>query len=94
MLAKAKLDEKKANDLNNTMSDSVYHKELSKIKAGDLGNGQKISTMTIIIKATDKASYKNLIDALDEMQLCSIGKYVIDKVNPDDQKLLDKAGVK
>ena len=60
----------------------------------DLGNGQKISTMTIIIKATDKASYKNLIDALDEMQLCSIGKYVIDKINPDDQKLLDKVGVK
>ena len=92
MLAKAKLDEKKLNEPN--FPDTLYNKELSKIKAGDLGNGQKISTMTIIIKATDKASYKNLIDALDEMQLCSIGKYVIDKVNPDDQKLLDKAGVK
>ena len=92
MLAKAKLDEKKLNEPN--FPDTLYNSELSKIKAGDLGNGQKISTMTIIIKATDKASYKNLIDALDEMQLCSIGKYVIDKVNPDDQKLLDKAGVK
>ncbi len=92
MLAKAKLDEKKLNDPN--YSDTLYNKQLSQIKAGDLGNGQKISTMTIIIKATDKASYKNLIDALDEMQLCSIGKYVIDKINPDDQKLLDKAGVK
>ena len=92
MLAKAKLDEKKLNEPN--FPDTLYNSELSKIKGGDLGNGQKISTMTIIIKATDKASYKNLIDALDEMQLCSIGKYVIDKVNPDDQKLLDKAGVK
>ena len=92
MLAKAKLDEKKLNEPN--FPDTLYNSELSKIKAGDLGNGQKISTMTIIIKATDKACYKNLIDALDEMQLCSIGKYVIDKVNPDDQKLLDKAGVK
>ena len=92
MLAKAKLDEKKLNDP--TYSDTLYNKQLSQLKAGDLGNGQKISTMTIIIKATDKASYKNLIDALDEMQLCSIGKYVIDKINPDDQKLLDKVGVK
>ena len=92
MLAKAKLDEKKANDLNNTMSDSVYHKELAKIKAGDI-NGQKIQTMTVIIKATDKSKYKNLIDALDEMQICSIGKYVIDKINPDDEKLLKEKGV-
>ena len=75
------------------MPDSIYNKELSKIKGGEI-DGQKISTMTIIIKATDQAAYQNVIDALDEMQLCSIGKYVIDKINPDDQKLLDKAGVK
>ena len=88
---KAKLDEKKVQNPN--MPDSIYNKELSKIKGGEI-DGQKISTMTIIIKATDQAAYQNVIDALDEMQLCSIGKYVIDKINPDDQKLLDKAGVK
>ena len=77
---------------SSTMSDSVYHKELAKIKAGDI-NGQKIQTMTVIIKATDKSKYKNLIDALDEMQICSIGKYVIDKINPDDEKLLKEKGV-
>ena len=91
MLAKAKLDEKKVNNPN--YPDSLYNKELSKNKGGEI-DGQKISTMTIIIKATDTAAYQNLIDALDEMQLCSIGKYVIDKINPDDQKLLDKVGVK
>ena len=91
MLAKAKLDEKKVQNPN--MPDSIYNKELSKIKGGEI-DGQKISTMTIIIEATDQAAYQNVIDALDEMQLCSIGKYVIDKINPDDQKLLDKAGVK
>ena len=92
MLAKAKLDEKKAADLTNSMPDSVYQKELSKIKAGNI-NGEKIQTMTIIIKATDKSKYKNLVDALDEMQICSIGKYVIDKINPDDEKLLKEKGV-
>ena len=92
MLAKAKLDEKKAGDLTNSMPDSVYQKELSKIKAGII-NGEKIQTMTVIIKATDKSKYKNLVDALDEMQICSIGKYVIDKINPDDEKLLKEKGV-
>lgn len=91
MLAKAKLDEEKEkNPL--AWPDSLYNKEVSKIKSGEV-DGQKISTMTVIIKPTDKATYKNVIDALDEMQICSIGKYVIDKINPDDRALLDKVGV-
>lgn len=92
MLAKAKLDEKKTADPT-SMPDSVYNKELAKIKAGEI-DGEKISTLTIIIKVTDKATYKNMIDVLDEMQICSISTYVLDKINPDDQKLLTKAGVK
>lgn len=87
MKAKAELDTKK-----DQLPDSIYSKELSKIKAGEI-NGQKIQTMTIIIKATDKATYKNVIDALDEMQICSVGKYVLDKINEDDAKLLKAKGV-
>lgn len=90
MLAKAKLDKKKLQ--NTKFTQEQYDKELSKIKAGDI-DGQKIRTLTIIIKATDKASYKNLIDVLDEMQICSIGKYVIDKITPEDTKLLQSKGV-
>ncbi len=86
MKAKAELDLKK-----DEMEDSVYNKELSNIKKGEI-NGQKIQTMTIIIKATDKATYKNVVDALDEMQICSIGKYVLDPVTPDDLKLLKEHG--
>ena len=87
MKAKAELDQKK-----DQLADSVYSKELSKIKAGDLPSG-KIQTMTIIIKATDKSTYKNVVDALDEMQICSIGKYVLDKINDDDKKLLKERNV-
>lgn len=87
MKAKAELDLKKEQ-----MPDSVYSKELSQIKRGEI-NGQKIQTMTVIIKATDKASYKNVVDALDEMQICSIGKYVLDKISKDDEKLLKAKGV-
>ena len=50
--------------------------------------------LTIIIKPLDTASYKNMVDALDEMQICSIGTYVIDKISEDDQKLLNLKGVK
>lgn len=87
MKAKAELDLKK-----DQMPDSVYSKELSQIKRGEI-NGQKIQTMTVIIKATDKASYKNVVDALDEMQICSIGKYVLDKISKDDEKLLKAKAV-
>ena len=45
-------------------------------------------TPTVIIKATDKSSYKNLIDALDEMQICNIGKYVITDIAEADEFLM------
>ncbi len=91
MLAKAKLDQKK--HANPSFTQQQYDEELRKIKNGEI-DGQKIQTMTIIIKATDNASYLNLVDALDEMQICSVGKYVIDKINENDIKLLKEAGVK
>jgi len=90
MQAKKDLDAKK---LKTNMEDSVYQKELADIRNGII-NGQKGPTLTIIIKPMDTASYKNMVDALDEMLICNIGKYVIDKVNDDDLKLLNSKGVK
>ena len=90
MVAKQKLDEKK---IKYNMADSIYQKELSELKNGNI-NGEKIPTLTIIIKPLDTASYKNMVDALDEMQICSIGTYGIDKISEDDQKLLNLKGVK
>ena len=90
MVAKQKLDEKK---IKYNMADSIYQKELSELKNGNI-NGEKIPTLTIIIKPLDTASYKNMVDALDEMQIGSIGKYVIDKINDNDQKLLQLKGIK
>ena len=87
---KQKLDQKK---VATNMSDEKYKQELATIKKGDLPSG-KIGTMTVIIKPLDTASYKNMVDALDEMQICGIDKYVIDKITPDDSKLLQLKGVK
>ncbi len=77
------------------MPDSIYQKKLSKIKGGEIeGRSEKIETLTIVIKPTDNASYKNMVDALDEMQILNIGTYVIDKINADDEKLLKSRNVK
>ena len=92
MKAKADLDARKT-AVGSTMTDEQYRKELDELRKGNL-NGEKIPTLTIIIKPLDTANYNNLVEALDEMQICSIGKYVIDKISPDDEKLLAQKGVK
>lgn len=73
--------------------DSIFQKEIAKLKKGEMPDGRKLPTLTIVIKPTDNASYKNMVDALDEMQILSIGTYVIDKLNPDDEKLLKSRNV-
>jgi biopolymer transport protein ExbD len=42
----------------------------------------------VIIKATDEASYKNLIDILDEMAICNIGRYAIVDITEYDIELI------
>ena len=71
----------KQQKLDLKISEDDYRKQLSEIKSGK-------DTPTVIIKATDKSSYKNLIDALDEMQICNIGKYVITDITEGDEFLI------
>ncbi|UKK50695.1 biopolymer transporter ExbD [Prevotella sp. E13-17] len=92
MKAKQALDEKKT-AYGSTMTEEEYQKQLSEIRNGVI-NGEKIPTVTVIIKPLDTATYDNMVGALDEMQICTIGKYVIDKISPDDEKLLALKGVK
>jgi biopolymer transport protein ExbD len=99
MMAKKKLDEKKT-QLGDKFKKEDYEKELSDIRNGkaqeflaEFGD-QGMQTLTVIIKPTDVSTYNNMVQALDEMLICSIGKYVIDKVNEDDEKLLTLKGIK
>ena len=99
MMAKKKLDEKKA-QLGDKMKKEDYEKMLSDIRNGkseefiaEYGD-QGMQTLTVIIKPLDTSTYDNMVQALDEMLVCSIGKYVIDKVNEDDEKLLELKGIK
>jgi len=44
----------------------------------------------VVIKGTDVSSYRNLIDILDEMAICNIGRYAIVDITPFDLELLAK----
>ena len=44
----------------------------------------------IIIKGTEQSSYKSLIDVLDEMAICNIGRYAIVDIAPFDLELISK----
>lgn len=58
-----------------------YKKRLSEIKNAD-------NTVNVIIKATDEANYQNLLTILDEMSICSVGKFVIDKIQEQDLSMI------
>ena len=75
-----KVRELKQQKLDLKITDDEFKKQVSEIKSGK-------DTPTVIIKATDDASYMNLIDALDEMQICNIGKYVITDIAEADRIL-------
>ena len=95
-LAKKELDAKK-NEYNSKMTDEQYQAALKKLKKGELPTGEKIPTMTVIIRPLASATYENMVAALDEMLISNIDKYVIDdvdKMSDDDKALIEKAGVK
>ncbi|WP_303014523.1 biopolymer transporter ExbD [uncultured Bacteroides sp.] len=71
----------KQKKLDLEISEEDFKKQVAEIKSGK-------DTPTVIIKATDDASYRNLIDALDEMQICNIGKYVITDMAEADEFLI------
>lgn len=44
----------------------------------------KREALTVLIKADDKAVYKNVIDAIDELKICKVGKYaIVDMSEPE-----------
>lgn len=80
-MAVRKVEELKLQKLNLKISQDEFEKQLAEIKGGK-------ETPTIIIKAIDESNYMNLIDALDEMQICNIGKYVITDIEEGDKVMI------
>jgi len=63
------------------IKEDEYKKEVGKIKSDK-------DALMVLIKADEKAKFKNLIDILDEMQICNVGKYAIVDVSPPELELI------
>lgn len=54
----------------------------------NLEKGKK-EALTVLIKADDKATYKNVIDLIDELNVCLVGKYAVVDMMPTELELLN-----
>ena len=72
-----KVDELRKQNADRKISDDTLKVRINREKA------VKTAPM-VLIKATDDSSYKNLVDILDEMMICNIGKYAIIDITPED----------
>ncbi|MFV0418300.1 MAG: ExbD/TolR family protein [Dysgonomonas sp.] len=68
---------------NKRMSDDEFKERAKEIK------GNKDKAQVVVIKPTAESNYRNLVDALDEMQICSIDIYAIVDLADGDRFLLE-----
>lgn len=59
-------------------------------RAGYSGQAKEVSRLTVLIKATSAARYKNVVDVLDEMKICEVARYVLADVSPREQEVLQR----
>ena len=73
-----KIRELKQKKANLEITNDEYMTEAAEVRKGK-------DSPVVLIKATDFSNYKNLIDVLDEMQICNIGRYAIEalEIQPD-----------
>jgi len=48
----------------------------------------EIDKMLVLVKATDKSKYKNLVDIIDELAVAKIERYCIVDITPEDEQLI------
>jgi len=64
------------------ITETQFREQTSELKKSKGGQ-------TIIIKPTDKSVYNDLVNTLDEMQICGIGKYAVVELEDADKYLLE-----
>jgi biopolymer transport protein ExbD len=78
-------------DAINSLMDQYKRKEIadSTYKRLAVGEKGKKEALTVLIKADDKAVYKNIIDVIDELNITNVGKYAIVDIMPKELELLN-----
>jgi Biopolymer transport protein len=74
----------------NEISEEVFRAKVKAVKSSEDG-------LRVLIKPTKESNYRNLVDVLDEMQICGIDKYAIVDLEEGDtflmQNLKEKGGL-
>jgi len=73
----------KAQLQSNKIKEEEFREKVGAIKAFKDG-------LIVVIKANDDSKYKNLVDILDEMNICNIGRYAIVDITPMEVEMLKK----
>lgn len=81
-----KVNELKIKKRNLQIADSTYRREVSELKNGK-------GTPVVVIKPLDVSTYNDMVNALDEMLICNVGKYAITPIDDNDKKILVNSNV-
>jgi biopolymer transport protein ExbD len=61
------------------------HEQVNKLL---VSKKEEIDKMLVLVKATDKSKYKNMVDIVDELALAEIEYYCIVDITPEDEELI------
>ena len=70
---------------NNEKANENLKKQVLNLKRED-NNGP-----IVLIKASEKATYGNMVDVIDEMTVCNIARYAIVDLSPEEKSMLETA---
>jgi biopolymer transport protein ExbD len=79
-------------DAINKLTEQLKKKEIADTTYKRLAVNEKgkKEALTVLVKADDKAIYKNIIDVIDELNICNIGKYAVVDMGAKELELLNK----
>jgi biopolymer transport protein ExbD len=77
-------------DAIDKLTDQLKKKEIADTTYKRLAVGEKgkKEALTVLVKADDQAIYKNVIDVIDELNICNIGKYAVVDMGAKENELL------
>ena len=79
----AQITELKNKLRNHQIADTTYKRMAIDVKSSK-------EAAFFIVKADDKAKYKNIVDVLDELSIADIGKYALVDISPAEKEMLNK----
>lgn len=77
-----KISEIEADFTKGKITEKEYHDKINQAKKDRSNEG-----VNVIIKASDKARYENIVSIIDEMKICNMVNYTIVDITPEEENL-------